>query len=346
LIDQREGMQTMSQLWVLILSAAVIFAPPVYSIDSVQTIAQLDCSSDLSDPYAPNEKMKFGKYKDQCIDSTYKRPLEILTFTEDTIEVANFRSGGKFYRAQIPLNKIDSLSHVVVDLDVNPANRISFKVSHSELRIKMAQPILLFSQTEESDSPVKEVNDLLISFNFAAPKGIPYNPFLGLIKGRFASVLQMFDFADEAETRFIKDKKNMYEIKLTTTNQQRHQIVKALIEESQKIQYNSPYATWTNNCTTKIFAIIDNALNLEGSVSRFKFGYLSARDTSFIPAIKAFYYRGLMADDTKIQSINEEFGQKIFTSRSNDFFQYWLNKTVGDAVQKNLLDQNYQYDLF
>ena len=161
--------------------------------------------------------MKSGKYKGQEVDTSEKRPIRILRMNEDTVLISNFRVNGEFLQAKIPLNQVEQVSYLAVDLNTKPLNTLSlFNVAHTQLRFKFKTDaeIELFTESGQKVPGDKTLfdNDLIVSLNYMAPKGVPYNPIKGLNENLYASTLQVFSTKDEVKTRFEKQKFNVYEV--------------------------------------------------------------------------------------------------------------------------------------
>jgi len=277
--------------------------------------------------------MKAGKYKGQCIDTSAKRAVHILEQTADSITIENFRKAGVFYKAVIPLNQVEKLSYVVVDLNAKPVNYLSlFNISHTEMRFKMkpGSVIELYPLgANDSGAAVATETDVIVSMNYMAPAGVPYDPVKGFNEDLYASVLQIFSTQDEAKKRFEDNKFNVYEIELSAASEQTSAILRRALMMSNQIQYDVAYDTWTSNCTTFLFDIFDAGLNLKNQ-KPYRFHLLIANDTGLKPGMKALGQRGLVSADTQIKLMNAEYGYKIFPSNSNRYFNALIGKTLKD----------------
>lgn len=277
--------------------------------------------------------MKAGKYKGQCMDTSAKKAVHIVTQSADSITIDNFRKDGVFYRAVIPLNKVQSLGYEVVDLNAKPVNFLSLiNISHTEMRFKM-QPgsvVELYPlNANDSGAAVATETDMMVSMNYMAPAGVPYNPMKGFNGDLYGSVLQIFSTQDEVKKRFVETKANVYEIQLTISGEQAGSVLREAMMISDRIQYTVPYDTWSSNCTTFLFDILDSGLHLKAKPYRFT--PLMAPDTGLRPAFKALGKRGLVAETTKVNSLNAEFGYGQFPSNSNRYFHSWIGRTLKDA---------------
>jgi hypothetical protein len=100
---------------------------------------------------------------------------------------------------------------------------------------------------------------------------------------------------------------------------------------SEQMGYESAYDTWSNNCTTQLYDIMDAALKL--NAKPYRFSAAKANDTGLIPGILALNDRNLILRSSKLALVNSEFSYDRFPSWSNVYFGYWTGKTVQD-VQK------------
>jgi len=291
------------------------------------------CNSHPQDPYSPSLRMSKGRYQGQCMDTSGKRAVQVLEERgNDEMTVANFRQNGRFYTAVIPLQQIEKISYVIVDLNPHPINFLSLlNISHTELRFKFKADarIALTPQEPGSDS-TRELagNDLMVSFNYMAPAGVDYNPLKGFNADLYGSVLQSFSSQDEFKNRFTLKKINMYEVTLDTTPEQSASILKKALEMSSKAQYSIPYDTWSSNCTTYLFDILDAGMGFKRQTP-YRFKPWMVNDTGMIPALYALNERGLIHDQTVLRLLNSEFGYPRFDSDSNRYYGYWINKSFG-----------------
>lgn len=284
-------------------------------------------------------QMKTGKYKGQCIDTSVKRAIHILEQSADSITITNFRKNGEFYIAKIPLNQVQNLSYVVVDLNSKPVNFLSLiNISHTELRFKMnpGAVIELYRLNDtQRVTPVQTETDIMVSLNFTAPAGVPYDPIKGFNEKLYASVLQVFSTQDEVKIRFQNTKANVYEIPLSLSGFDSALVLREALMISHRVQYDLPYDTWTRNCTTIIFDMLDNSLHLKQKPYRFK--SWEAFDTGLAPAFRALAKRRLVLEDTKVLLLNAEFGYGLFPSDSNRYFRTWIGKTLKEFYANDSL---------
>ncbi|MBS1969573.1 MAG: DUF4105 domain-containing protein [Bdellovibrionales bacterium] len=279
----------------------------------------------------PCPLMKAGKYKGQCIDTSGKRAVKIVSQSADSITVLNFRKAGVFYKAILPLNEIGSLSYEVVDLNAKPVNFLSLiNISHTEMRFKLkpGSVIKLYPNDEhDGGAPIETETDVMVSMNYMAPKGVPYDPVKGFNEDLYASVLQIFSTQDEVKKRFTENKFNVYEVDLNVTPDQAGSILREAMMVSHRIQYGVAYDTWSSNCTTFLFDILDSGLHVKDQ-KPYRFSPLIANDTGLKPALKALVKRNLVSTSTKVELLNAEFGYGVFPSNSNRYFNTWIGKSL------------------
>ncbi|MFS4458632.1 DUF4105 domain-containing protein [Bdellovibrio sp. HCB2-146] len=285
------------------------------------------CNFNPQDPHSPDARMIKGKYQGQCIDTSAKRSLKNLgQDSANEILVANYRKNGKFYTARIDLRKIQKVSIVAVDLNPAPLNKWGIiTVSHTEMRMKFtdSEAIQLIPQ-DPSDTPLTD-DDLIISFNYMAPPGVVYNPVKGFKDGLYGSVVQMFSTHDEANTRFVKQNLNVYEVDLNLNTEQAGRIIVSAVNTSEANGYNVNYNSYTRNCASELFLIIDKALDIKTRPFRLYPSYLT--DAGFIPEVRALGKRKLIDPKSQVALVNKEFGYEQFPSDSNRYYNYFLGKT-------------------
>jgi|GEM_PF-2065683 len=289
------------------------------------------CNFSPHDPHSPDIRMYRGEYKGRCMDTSAKRAVQILNQKDqDHVTISNYRKDGKFYTAEIPLHYLEKVSYLVVDLNPKPLNfggGINF--SHTELRFKFSKADAIKLTPQNPTDTATTDGDFVVSYNFMGPVGVDYNPMAGFDDQLYGGVLQFFSMQDEVQTRFVKRKLNVYELPFRMSAQEGAKLILQAARTSEKLAYDSLYDTWTNNCTTKLYDIIDEALQLD--VKPFKFTAARAADTGMIPGFLELDARGLLLQDTKLSSVNAQFGYKQLPSWSNIYFGYWEGKTVRDV---------------
>lgn len=312
-------------LCTFVLVLMTLAGSSAYSLDSHN-----ECRANPNDPHSPGIVMLRGKYQGRCMDTSFKRAVKVLSLERDLLTISNYRKGGKFYTAEIPLQDLEKVSYIVVDLNSKPINAGGLvNISHTELRFKFKHKdsIRLLPQ-DPSDRTLTD-GDLVISYNYMAPKGVEYSPVKGFNEDLYGAVLQFFSMEDEVKTRFVDQKLNAYEMALSVRPSQAIKILVHAAQDSQKMGYASAYDTWTNNCTTKLYDILDAALNLKAAPYRFSTKRIG--DTGMAPGILALGKRGLLAPKSRVTLVNSEFGYKKLSSWSGHYFGYWLGKTYKDV---------------
>lgn len=317
------AVKTVLTTFVLVLMT--LTGSSAYSLDSRE-----ECRANPHDPHSEGIVMLRGKYQGQCMDTSFKRAVKVLSLERDLLTISNYRKGGKFYTAEIPLQELEKVSYLVVDLNAKPINAGGLvNISHTELRFKFKHKdsIRLLPQ-DPSDRTLTD-GDLVISYNYMAPKKVEYSPVKGFDEDLYGAVLQFFSMEDEAKTRFVDHKLNVYEMALSVKRSQAMKILVHAAKDSEKMGYASAYDTWTNNCTTKLYDILDAALGSKAPPYRFSVKRIG--DTGMAPGILALGKRGLLAPEGRVTLVNHEFGYKKISSWSGHYFGYWLGKTYKDV---------------
>lgn len=292
-----------------------------------------NCNFNPQDPLAPAARMVKGKYAGQCIDTSKKRSVQFLgKLNSDEILIGNYRKNGKFYTARMDLSQIEKVSIVAVDLNPAPLNKWGIiNVSHTQMRMKFKSDdaIRLLAQ-DPRDQDLRD-DDMIISFNFMAPPDVPYNPVKGFKDGLYGSVVQLYSTHDEVETRFVNQKLNVYEMPLNISDYYKRQIVLEAVRVSEANGYSVSYNSFTRNCASELFLIIDKALNLKVRSFALRLSYLT--DAGFTPEIRALGKRGLILPESQVLLVNKEFGYPQFASDSNRYFNYFVGKTYADIAK-------------
>lgn len=257
------------------------------------------CVQDPKDPYDPGQMFTYGKYKGQCVDSSQKRPIQILSENDQEIVFTNFRHMGKFWIAHFPKNSIDSVS-----FRIDPfGSGIPFvSAAHTLIRFDMkpGKSLLLQPQYEGEEKLVDpkdltDVNSLFFSVNYMAPKNVEYNLFPGM-----ASVyLEAFNFLSAHDRGNAKDTgKNAeqnFVLNLAPGAGDAY-LVNALHASNEK-QLNVAYNTYSENCTTALFDLMDETFQYDHPVKKFKVSHIKIFDELIGPSIHALKERGLIAED-------------------------------------------------
>lgn len=281
--------------------------------------ASSSCYADTQDPYSAGVPMPAGPHRGECIDTSQKRAIRILKHTEQGLWIANFRYENKFWNAWIPADSVDSVDFVFVDLDVRKLSFFGINIFHNHLRFhfKKNKPLILRSQFQPQNEMEARVDDVIVSMNYMAPKGVDYNPIKGFDSSEYLSVLQVYAMSDEANTRFAQDQDNVFGVRLRLTEDQAWRVLMAGLGMSHKEQYAVPYDTWDSNCALAAFQILDQALihDYGKKVKPFRFSLWKLRDTNFVPALKALKERSLIHEGDEVKLVNTEFGYPRFPSR-------------------------------
>jgi hypothetical protein len=359
---------------------------PIRSIASSTTT----CATNSEDPYDAGIPMPSGKYKDQCGDTSKSRALRLLSQTGDPhktriLQVANFKYNGHFYRAEIPLDGISHASYLFVDLNFSGTSALrsflSITAAHNELRIRTnpKNPVRLYSQLLDQNSksgvkvkpssPVAQVDDFIISYNFLAPKDVQYNPLDGLSEDNYLSILQMFATKDEVKKRFFptdpQRPRDVYELPLSLSGEDTAKIVVAAAVISDQIQYGEHYNTLTRNCVTRLFDVIasgkgdviasggTDALSAHadsespGATIQFQYHKLSPRVASVTSAVSGLSKWNLVSGETRLNLMNTEFEVSKVNDGSNPSKYFlesnWLNYFWRHKMSVNQINQWTEY---
>lgn len=291
----------------LVIALSVPSVPAIAADQFIYSAHDPSCQSGTGDRFEPSSKILIGPFKGQCIENNTKRALVILKQTNGGFDVANFRSEGRFYRTVIPFDAIEKAYYQWVDLKSGVANALGAKIAHTHLRLKLKNPLVLLPQVAGQEAAAKPVTEVIASFNYTAPAGVGYSPVKGFNSDYYGGVFQIYDIADEIRNRFVKDKLNVYQVELSLREEQKLILLDHIVRRSNNMQYGPRYNTWTASCTTFILDVIDGMLG-RSEEARFSNRLSDPFRGLVAPVRQALLARGVLKEETPIESVNEEFG--------------------------------------
>lgn len=218
------------------------------------------------DPYDPKALMPTGPHKGEPMDLRQKRSIIILgdseaekykTQKEDTV-FANFYHEGRFWIASVPKDSVEKV-YFLKEKFVAPVPAF-----HTSLRLKLkpGHDVKLFPQTGEEVKP-QFVSDLIFSVEgvpvrgetFAVGKAFESQLALSL---RFYSAKELFFESDY----FLNDK--IEQIPLIASDVENQRILVNALKESHETGQSKMYSFCYNNCTNRIYELLDRSLDARG----------------------------------------------------------------------------------
>lgn len=270
------------------------------------------CVIDSTDPYDPGVVMSKGKYQGQCMDASEERAAVILSEDSTQITFANFWHEGKFWIATVPLNGID---RGIFHTEYLESDIPMLKPAHVQMRFVMKNNFvvqLVPQAGKDKAVPPQTINDLLLSIEYMAPRGVEYDLIPGELK---AFKIAYTFFSAQAQVDFVKedvaagdgpDTLNQYELKLS--GEQLGAVFREAVHESFDYSYDHSYDTLIRNCATRLFNVLDLSLVYQTKVKPFKITILNILDPVAKPSLKALQDRNILDTTVTLPTFNQEYG--------------------------------------
>lgn len=276
-----------------------------------QSVFAQNCILTPNDAYDPGAAMPFGKYKGQCIDTSVKRPVVLLAEDEHHIVFANLRDQGAWWIADVPK---DAVARVILDAKDLEIPLPFLHAAHIEMRfiLKPGRVIRLTAQDPSAKIQQSTLTDVMWSMEYAAPKGVPYNPALGS-KQRYTSVDRLVSTEDRGREQMASTTYPVYQWELNIPSQEdRDNLLWNGIRDSAKNGFDVAYDSFTSSCETSFFALLDQTLRYNGansaSIKPFELTKGDLFEKSTTPVLAATQARGLTNSSSGLPTLNEETG--------------------------------------
>lgn len=227
--------------------------------NSLAGIDDLSCAISDSQFEVPTIISTSSKqFSGQCIDSKRFRPAVITSKNKTTLTFENYLHENKYWTAKLSQTaEVESVYVQIIKFNIISG----VTAAHVQLRAKFSagSEIKLSSGSEEI-----LVNDIVVSFEAARPKGVSYNFALGvvdnyLLVGRIASGAQrLSEYSKENQTE---------QYLLDLDKNDRLELLMSALQLSNDSKMKRFYNTLKPNCTTEIFDLIDRlpSQELKGS---------------------------------------------------------------------------------
>lgn len=252
------------------------------------------------DPYDPQKEIRIGKYKGRVVDSSEKRPAEILQEDTDSITMANFRHRHQFWIASVPKSAVEQ---VVVRIDRFPASVPFIKPAHTLMAFKLKESSALQLSAQPSNGGAAQqpttVNAFYFSVDYMAPQGVEYGLLQGLGKN-FLATERFLSVWERGETETYNADYPSDNLVLDLTEDTRNRLLEKAIRQSNARRDDDFYNTWEINCTTELFALLDSVIDYGSrEVKPFKESFLHILDPVAGPTHRALQERGIVNVDAK-----------------------------------------------
>lgn len=249
----------------------------------------------INDPYDPDKVIRVGKYKGQMIDSSEKRPAEIIEEEPDFIIMANFRHKHQFWIAKVPKAAVEE---VVVRIDRFPTSVPFVKPAHTLLAFKLKDGHSVQLNPQPSNGgAVQEpttVEAFYFSVDYMAPKGVEYGLVEGLGKN-FLATERFLSVWERGATEAYNPKYPSDNLPLALDEDTKNELLEKAIRRSNARRDDDFYNTWEINCTTELFSLLDSVIDYGSrKVEPFKESFWHITDPVAGPTHEALKERGIV----------------------------------------------------
>lgn len=248
------------KLLLTIFSTLVFLSSSAWSFsDWVQRTADCVCASGdertaTAAPYEEPLRYVQGPFQGQCIDSCKYRPFRLLSKpTEDEALVANFLHQKKFWRARIPISKVEAVDIAFEDF--------KHGISHMILRFRFSSGVkvmLLPLKDGAEKPPAAELRDLVVSAEAIPPKSTPFT----LTDGALGSYVLSYRVLslDDTIAWMVDDKKHrVSQYRLRLEPSERRELLRLALQESDEGAFRDRYDLFSNNCATSAIGLLEKA---------------------------------------------------------------------------------------
>jgi hypothetical protein len=196
------------------------------------------------------------------LDVSGKAPLQLLPDNapeaagiirrSNTLLVAQFNHNGRTYLAEIPTSHI-ARSFVAVSIFARTRFGL-FAHLWGVFEAEPGYPVRLFE--EKATAPFSELKGFVYSFNYAAEKGVGYNPLFGLLpvyqsSHNLRSPKELADYVHSMDVQIEAPSTRFYEIDYSAEENQR--FAETLIGRGSRAQLSQTYNTLCANCSNAVF---------------------------------------------------------------------------------------------
>lgn len=249
--------------------------------------------------------MMAGPLKGQSIDTSTRCPIVLLEQDTDAVRFENFYHHGKYWRATLQLN---SVLQTIFQIEKFPAPA-GVTAAHTQLRFNLdpLKPLFLKSQeSSASASPGKilRITSFVVSFEYAAPRNVPFDIFKGLTNN-FQIVGRVMSFDTRAREQVYSAHHDVRQFRLKLSTNDSARIAFQAIRRSQQLGFRYSYNTISENCTTEPFALLDSTIRYGHAVSAFEVGW-PLLDPVSGASLRALKERGLIDNFSEISTVAQE----------------------------------------
>ena len=228
-----------------------------------QVESQASCSLDAADPFEPNARFPKGSGKGECIDSSYLRPVRMLTETEkkrypvvaDKIYFANTYHYKEFHVAEV---NPKAISEVILQLEHFRATLLPNAGAHGQLRLRFSQPINLFSQKNGNVRPTATISELILSYEGIGPKNkTQLQNATMAFDGSSAGIFRVNSMYDFVHDKVVGKSHSVEQWRVETSLQEREELLREWIERSSANGMTSTFSILGSNCINRALQALD-----------------------------------------------------------------------------------------
>jgi hypothetical protein len=223
-------------------------------------------------------RMPSGPYAGQCLDTHDKRVAVISKDDGREMTVTNLYHAHRFWTATINWSAITS---VRIEFE-RFAAPFAIVAAHTQLRFDSSQGIVL-----QAGKASQTIRSFVVTYEYTAPPGIPFDIVAGEFNN-FGIVGRMVSSASRHQEE-RGDPLQSYRLRLSSSAAA--QVARMAIYRSQQLGYATMYNTLSENCTTEIFVVLDQALHYRGAPLQLGF---PLNDPVVQPSLQALRSRGLL----------------------------------------------------
>lgn len=262
------------------------------------------CTIDVSDRDEPRLKFTHGAFKDQCVEATSVRPPKLVEESFGQITLVGFYDRGRFWRATLPKGEL--VAEVLFQIVPFESGVPLVQAAHTQFRFKLkpGQKIALESQTGDP-AQTAEVDDLVISSTFTAPRKVEYSAFKSL-GSSYGIVTRVMSTQARALEEIQKDRSTIRQFRLKLSDVERERLLILALHRASMEGYLQSYDLLDRNCTTIVFDTLDALKAPPAGVDPVRGRWLNITDEYIEPSLRALKQRQLIDAQSEIPPMNTE----------------------------------------
>lgn len=207
------------------------------------------CDPGNPDPYEQPERMEFGVYKGECVETCRFRKSQIRGESDGRLVVTNILHEQRYWTGAIAMNMVEA-----VDMGFE-----AFRpgINHTFLRFRFQKdyPVLLSEQGEKREARAV-ISDLVMSPEAVLPRGREYD-FLYSAYNNYLLSFRLLSVREFHDWGILKYGHAVRQYRLKLTPEQRVKVLKTAIDASERDSLGSVYSLLRNNCATSVCRVVD-----------------------------------------------------------------------------------------